>query len=348
MLCKRSVVFVLASSSLVALASSQPCTIADARDIPNVQRCSVITIKAFIMPAGRTLMLDVQAGTKINQVYGDQITYNGNNHKLECQGERYWDSKGALGTAKPGPALSLLITGSVSNLVIHNTPLNAVVVEAPGKTLLSNIFVNNTDGARMGHNTDGFNVVQNTYDLTISGCRVINQDDCISITSGTRITITQNKCSGGHGISIGSIRSNEHVSNVLIAGNAVENSAQGYRIKTLSGATRGSVSDITYSGNTGTGLTNYGVVIEQDYTESGPKGPSGATNGVLISNVKFIGRTTTLSVMGNKAQKVYVLCGDKSCFGKWDWSGLKFTGNAPLGSITRAPITVGGFTEFSS
>ncbi|KDE04460.1 hypothetical protein MVLG_05108 [Microbotryum lychnidis-dioicae p1A1 Lamole] len=358
MLCKLSLVLILASSFWVALATPPAaCTIVSSTDIPKVQKCKVITIMAFIMPAGQTLMLDVQAGTTINQlgdiifehrgpwrgplmsIYGDSITYNGNNKKLYCNGQMYWDGMGVTGTTKPGPALSLLITGTVSDLIIHNSPLNAVVVEANGKTLLSNIFVNNTDGDRMGgHNTDGFNVVQKTRDLTISGCTVINQDDCISITSGQGITISQNTCKNGHGISIGSIKSNEHVSQVTISQNHVENSQQGYRIKTYSGATRGSVDNITFHGNTGNGLTHYGVVVEQDYTESGPKGPSFATNGVLISNIRFVGPITTLSMAGDKAQKVYVLCGVNSCIGDWDWSSLKFTRGGSLGSITRAPI----------
>ena len=32
-----------------------------------------------------------------------------------------------------------------------------------------------------------------------------NQDDCVAVTSGTNITVTGMTCSGGHGLSIGSV-----------------------------------------------------------------------------------------------------------------------------------------------
>lgn len=51
----------------------------------------------------------------------------------------------------------------------------------------------------------------------------MNQDDCLAINAGTNIAFTDNTCSGGHGISIGSIASDKVVSGVTISGNKVTN-----------------------------------------------------------------------------------------------------------------------------
>jgi polygalacturonase len=70
-----------------------------------------------------------------------------------------------------------------------------------------------------------------------------NQDDCLAINSGTSITFTGGTCSGGHGLSIGSVggRSDNVVKTVTISSSTVKTSQNGIRIKTVSGAT-GSVS----------------------------------------------------------------------------------------------------------
>jgi polygalacturonase len=73
--------------------------------------------------------------------------------------------------------------------------------------------------------------------VTITGNTCENQDDCLAINSGSNIVFSDNKCSGGHGISIGSIATGKTVSDVKITGNTVSDSANGLRIKTIYGAT---------------------------------------------------------------------------------------------------------------
>lgn len=82
----------------------------------------------------------------------------------------------------------------------------------------------------------------------ISGATVYNQDDCLAVNSGTDITFTGGYCSGGHGLSIGSVggRSDNVVDTVKILDSQIVNSDNGVRIKTVSGAT-GKVSGVTYS-----------------------------------------------------------------------------------------------------
>ena len=119
-------------------------------------------------------------------------------------------------------------------------------------------------------------------------------------------------------------------SNVLIKGNKVVESTNGLRIKTQQEATGASVSNVVYDGNTVTGATDYGVVIQQgassslargtpqaltpraspplaDYDNKGASGTAG--NGVAISSISFTGAATTVTA-GSKAQAVKILCVD--------------------------------------
>ena len=115
-------------------------------------------------------------------------------------------------------------------------------------TQFNGITINNKDGdSKGGHNTDAFDVGSSTK-ITISGATVYNQDDCLAVNSGTQITFTGGYCSGGHGLSIGSVggRSDNTVDTVNILDSQIVNSDNGVRIKTVSGAT-GKVSGVTYS-----------------------------------------------------------------------------------------------------
>lgn len=122
-------------------------------------------------------------------------------------------------------------------------------------------------------------------DTTIQNSFCYNQDDCLAINKGSNIKFLNNYCSGGHGISIGSIQEGGVVecvslqpcsavlhpnylplssrSTVLIQGNTVVKSDNGIRIKTQVGAKTGSVSNVTYDGNTITDASKFGVVIQQ-------------------------------------------------------------------------------------
>lgn len=171
-----------------------------------------------------------------------------------------------------------------------------------------------------GHNTDGFNI-GNAENIYISGAIVKNQDDCVAINSGKNITFTGGECSGGHGLSIGSVggRSNNDVKDVKITNSKIINSDNGVRIKTIANA-KGSVDKILYENITLKNIAKQGIVIQQDYENSKPTGkPSG---GVPITNV------TLKKVTGNVLEKganVYILCAKGACSG-WKWEGVSVTG----------------------
>jgi polygalacturonase len=75
--------------------------------------------------------------------------------------------------------------------------------------------------------------------MVLSNTIVKNQDDCVAVTSGTNITVTGMTCSGGHGLSIGSVggKSDNTVTDITFSDSTVSNSQNGCRIKTNSGTT---------------------------------------------------------------------------------------------------------------
>jgi polygalacturonase len=85
------------------------------------------------------------------------------------------------------------------------------------------------DAGALGHNTDGFDISASS--VTLAKVVVKNQDDCVAINSGSTIVIEDSTCSGGHGISIGSIATGKTVSGVKIARNTITNGLYGLRIK---------------------------------------------------------------------------------------------------------------------
>jgi polygalacturonase len=68
---------------------------------------------------------------------------------------------------------------------------------------------------------DGFDC--STNNLVIQDSVIHNQDDCLAINKGTNITFQRNSCTGGHGISIGSISSDATVNGIVIKDNVIIN-----------------------------------------------------------------------------------------------------------------------------
>jgi polygalacturonase len=135
-----------------------------------------------------------------------------------------------------------------SSQTIKNSPVQVFSINGATNTQFNGLTVNNKDGdTQGGHNTDAFDVGASTG-ITISGATVYNQDDCLAVNSGTDITFTGGYCSGGHGLSIGSVggRDNNVVDTVKILDSQIVNSDNGVRIKAVSGAT-GKITGVTYS-----------------------------------------------------------------------------------------------------
>ncbi|KAF7578040.1 endo-polygalacturonase precursor [Pyrenophora tritici-repentis] len=68
---------------------------------------------------------------------------------------------------------------------------------------------------------------------------VYNQDDCVAVNSGTDITFKNGFCSGGHGLSIGSVggRDDNMIDTVTFSNSEVTKSVNRVRVKASAGVT---------------------------------------------------------------------------------------------------------------
>ncbi|KAF8508712.1 endo-polygalacturonase PG1 [Hysterangium stoloniferum] len=326
--------------------STSECTgtISSLSDVANAVKCKAINIKGFTV--SKTFDLALIDGTTVNllgdiafgnkswtgplfRISGNYINWNGNGHTFNGGGPFYWDGLGSNGgVTKPRPMMKIAMSGVFKNTKVYNSPAHTFSVSSKTAPLkISGITIDNSlgdlpngnsGGKPAGHNTDGFDI--SSINLIIENSIVKNQDDCMIVNSGNNVILRNNHCSGGHGISIGG-GNTKTVTNVLIQNNVVVDNDQALRIKTAADSSGPTVSNITYTGNTGTGLRRFGVLIDQSYPDT--MGTPGS--GVVIKDIKFVGATNTLSVVP-KATPVAVNCGKGTCTGAWDWTSLKASG----------------------
>ncbi|KAF2114335.1 endopolygalacturonase [Lophiotrema nucula] len=331
------------------------CTFTDAASASKSKTsCSTIVLSNVAVPSGTTLDL-----TKLNDgttvifegttsfgykewagplisVSGTKITVKGaSGHVIDGNGAKWWDGEGTNG-GKTKPKFFYahsLKQSSITGLNVKNTPVQGFSVNSATDLVLDSITIDNSAGDtdELGHNTDAFDVGSSTG-ITISNANIKNQDDCLAINSGTNIHFVGGTCSGGHGLSIGSVggRDDNTVSGVVIESSTIKNSQNGVRIKTVYDAT-GSVSNVTYKDITLSGITKYGIVIEQDYENGSPTGTP--TTGVPITDLTVSGVTGSVS---SSATDVYILCGKGSC-SDWTWTGNKVTGGKTSTSCSNIP-----------
>jgi galacturan 1,4-alpha-galacturonidase len=353
----------LSIAGLVSTAEACTGTISSLADVTAAVACTTVNINGFTVPGGQALTLKLLTGTTVTMngdvlfgnlswagplftVSGTSVTFNGNGHKFDGGGPFYWDGLGGNGgVVKPAPMMKIEISGTFENVKVVNSPARVYSVSNPGPLTMTGLTIDDSqgnvpnsksNGLAAGHNTDGFDV--STTDLTIQNSIIMNQDDCLAINKGSNIVFKGNTCSGGHGISIGSITSGVTVSGIVISGNTIINNDQALRIKMDAAATGSTVSNVTYSGNTATGMRQFGVLIDQSYPDT--LGTPGT--GVKLSGVNFVAPTSTISV-NSGADRVAINCGVGACTGTWNWANLKVTGGV-AGPITNfAGIT--GFTQ---
>ena len=328
----------------VNISSSGSCTFTDA-DAASASKtsCSTIVLSDITVPAGETLDLtDLNDDTAVIfdgtttfefeewegpliSVSGTGITVSGTDgHVIDGNGAAWWDGEGSNGgTTKPKFFYAHSMKQStITGLNVKNTPVQGFSINGAEDLTLDSITIDNSDGDGDdgGHNTDAFDV-GSSDGVTISNANIKNQDDCLAINSGTNIHFTGGTCSGGHGLSIGSVggRDDNTVDGVVIESSTVSDSANGIRIKTVSDAT-GSVSNITFSDITLSGITDYGIVFEQDYENGSPTGTP--TDGVPITDLTVSGVTGTVE---SDAVNVYILCASGAC-SDWTWDSVSVTG----------------------
>ncbi|CAG8982206.1 hypothetical protein HYALB_00003642 [Hymenoscyphus albidus] len=296
--------------------------------------CSTIILKSLSVPAGKTLDLtklpdntDVIFEGETSFAYhewegplfsvsGKGITVAGaSGATLNGNGPYYWDGKGGSGgVTKPN------ING-VSNLVVACITVDASARDAKAK---------NTDAFDIG-SSDG---------VTIKGAKVYNQDDCVAVKSGSNILFTGGLCSGGHGLSVGSVggRKDNTVEKVSFTDSTVTKPVQGkyfqtIRVKARAGTT-GAIKAVTYSGITMSSISKYGILIEQNYDGGDLHGTATSDlpiTGLVLKNIEGSG------AVASKGYNVVVTCGSSSSCSKWSWSGVAISGGKKYASCTNVP-----------
>ncbi len=131
--------------------------------------------------------------------------------------------------ARPNTFIRVKLTewSIIENLHVRNWPSHGFSIGGSSDLTIRNIIMDNragdvpnnrSKGLSAAHNSDGFGVGSSS-NVLITNCTVYNQDDCVAVTSGNNITISNMYCSGAHGLSIGSIggKSNNNVTNILVS-----------------------------------------------------------------------------------------------------------------------------------
>ncbi|KAH8156187.1 hypothetical protein CIB48_g12059, partial [Xylaria polymorpha] len=343
-----------------ALQKRASCTFSGSQGASSASKsqasCATIVLSNVAVPSGTTLDLsDLEDGTHVIfegtttwgyeewtgpllQIKGKDITIEGaSGSVLNPDGARWWDGEGGNGgVTKPKFFAAHDLTGSSSivNLNIQNTPVQAVSINGcEGLTVTDMVIDNSAGDSAGGHNTDAFDIGSSSS-VTITGAKVYNQDDCVAVNSGTDITFSGGLCSGGHGLSIGSVggRSDNTVENVTFKDSTVTKSVNGIRVKANAGTT-GTIKGVTYSGITLSSISKYGILIEQNYDGGDLHGDP--TTGVPITDFTVENISGSGSVASG-GYNVVVVCGSGAC-SDWTWSGVDVTGGKDYGSCQNVP-----------
>jgi galacturan 1,4-alpha-galacturonidase len=323
------------------------CTFKSYDDIKDVKSCNPITLQGpFTVPANKKIDLTgLASGTKVDirgeitfakgtldkdnfliTFGGDNLAIDGTGATLNGNGPEYWDGQGGNGGV-PKPKfirLNGLNGGSFKALKIVGSPIQTFSVKASDFTIDGVTIDNRGTNYDKGHNTDGFDV-SGSKSLTIQNVHVYNNDDCLAVNSGTDINFKNNYCSGGHGVSIGSVKSGDVVDGVTVTNTQIVDSDNGVRIKTYNDADNAHVNNIKYDGITLSGIGKYGIIIQQDYTNSGSTGVPGKNcpiTNVVLNNIKG-------SMKGGEAE--YILCGNCKEF---TFTGISITGASKASNCT--------------
>ncbi|KAI1426661.1 endopolygalacturonase 4 [Xylaria sp. FL1777] len=319
--------------------------------------CSTIILDALTVPGGVTLdMTDLPDETVVifqgettfeyKEWEGPLFAVSGTNVKvageasggsiLNGNGPSYWDGEGGNGgKTKPKFFQAHDLTDSlIENLEILNPPVQVFSINGVSNLELAYITIDASAGDSLGGNTDGFDIGAST-DVLIEYATVYNQDDCVAVNSGTGITFRNGYCSGGHGLSIGSVggRDDNTVSDVSFTTSTVTNSVNGIRIKAIEGYS-GTISGVEYDDITLSSISKYGILIEQNY-DGGDLDGGTASSGIPITGltVKNIVGTGAVSSSG---YDVVITCGSGACSG-WTWSNVAVTGGKTYSKCTNVP-----------
>ncbi|KAL3656527.1 hypothetical protein V7S43_018607 [Phytophthora oleae] len=338
------------TASSGATTTSSACTLTGTYSKgADVSSCKNIVIKDLSVPASTTLDLTkVAKGATITfegtttfeqaewegpliLLTGTDLTVTGTG-TLDGQGDLYW-KKGTSITRPVFFRLKRVMSSTVKGFNIKNSPYRTFSILDSEDTTVSGLTLDSKAGDNVAKNTDGFDLSRNLR-LTISGCTVYNQDDCLAMQSSNDTTFTGNTCSGGHGISIGSlggvsVTESDIVSGLTVKNNKIIDSVNGIRIKTIAGK-QGTITGASYTDNTLSNVKN-AIVIHSDYSKEKGGYTGDASSLVEITDV-------TVSGLSGTADNVYDILVNPKVVSGWTFSGITVKGDA--GSCSGEPSDV--------
>ncbi|XP_050305047.1 polygalacturonase-like [Anthonomus grandis grandis] len=344
----------------VALASplKDTCTVTSYDAVSAaVSSCTTLVIKGITVPANKTLTLDLKTGATLTfegtitfthsnwkgplvEVSGSKVTVKGaSGSVLDGLGAKYWDGQGDNGVTKPKFFKIKTTGGSLfDNIKLLNCPVQCVSINDASNTVLNKWTIDVSAGdSAGGKNTDGFDVSGSTS-ITVQNSQIHNQDDCVAVNQGSHMIFKNLTCTGGHGLSLSvgqssSSGSANTVNNVTFTDSTVLNSRNGIHVKTHSDAGTGSINLVTYKNIQLSGITTYGVNVQQDYKDG--KSTGSPTNNIPITNLNLQGVTGSMSG-GSSSMPVFILCGSKGC-SSWTWSTVSITNGKKSNSCNFTP-----------
>ncbi|CAK5021485.1 unnamed protein product [Aphanomyces euteiches] len=290
----------------------------------DVSSCSSVVISSLQVPlkdgATVTFTGTTTFGTKLWD--GPLILLTGTNLKvtgpgtLNGQGEWYWPQ----GQSVSRPVffrLTHVDQSTLSGFTIHNSPYRTFSVLNSVNTLITGLTLDSKAGDSQAKNTDGFDLSRNTG-VNITHNIIFNQDDCLAMQSSTNTLFAYNSCTGGHGISIGSIGgpavdSSDTVNGLTVNNNKIIDNTNGLRIKTIIDL-KGLVTNVKYIDNTLTNVKN-AIVMHSDYSKAKGGYVGTPTSQVTISDITISGLTGT-------ATNLYDVVANPSVVSNWNWSGI--------------------------
>ncbi|KAJ8970496.1 hypothetical protein NQ314_001195, partial [Rhamnusium bicolor] len=257
---------------------------------------------------------------------------------LDGQGPLYWDGLGGNGgRTKPKFIKISASDGSeITNINVLNCPVHCVSIGNSHGLTISGWEIDVSAGdIGGGHNTDGFDI-SSSSNVVLKDSIVRNQDDCVAVNQGSDFTFSGLYCSGSHGLSLSvgmSLTSPEAntVTNVVFSNCTVVNSENGIHVKTHTYATTGYVKNVTYRNIILSGISNYGINIQEDYDNGGATGIP--RDNIPVTDLKLIDVRGTVA---SNAMPVYILCGENGC-ADWTWSGVSVSGGSKSSSCNFTP-----------
>lgn len=326
------------------------CTVTELADVTaSLDACSNVLLSGVSIPASSTLSVEVSSGAALLFAGTMTVDYTpvtdytpivieGTGAKvaglagavIDGSGSDYWDGEGFNGgTDKPDHFIKIddMESSTFSDLTIQNWPTHLFEITGCTDVEMYNLILDNSagdeldsDGDTLGHNTDAFDV-SSTDGLYVHDATVYNQDDCTAVNSGSNMVFENLYCSGGHGLSIGSVDSGVTISNITFQDSSVVDSENGCRIKTDADGSDSTVSDITYSNIYVENISDYAIDVQQDYENGDPTGDP--STGIMVSGVTFEDITGSVA---DSAYEYYILCGSTSSCEDFTWSGIDITG----------------------